>query len=129
MKTLRPYLIFPGTCREALAFYQASLGGEIVEMQTYADAPIDFPEDSHDRIFNSVFQADEMQIMASDCLPGQHLPAGANVSLFVTFSNDEEQQRVFGALAENGKTLMPLANGFGMVEDRFEMRWMLAMQD
>jgi len=126
MKTVQPYLIFPGTCREALAFYCACLEGHIAEMQTYREAPIEFPPDSDSRIFNSVFQAGDLQFMASDCLPDQDLPAGANFSLFVTFSDEQEQLRAFESLSEGGKVLMPLANGFGMVEDRFHVRWMLA---
>ena len=126
MKTVQPYLIFPGTCREALEFYGACLDGQIAEIQTYGEAPIPFPEDSDSRIFNSVFRAGDLQFMASDCLPDQDLPAGANFALFVTFNESQEQLRAFESLSEGGKVLMPLANGFGMVEDRFHVRWMLA---
>jgi PhnB protein len=129
MKTLRPYLIFPGTCREALEFYAACLAGDIIEIQTYADAPMDFPAESDGRIFNSILRAGQVELMASDCLPGQSLPAGANISMFVSFGDEKEQAGVFSALCEGGKVLMPLANGFGMVQDRFEIRWMLARQD
>ena len=126
MKTVQPYLIFPGNCREALGFYSACLDGEVATIQTYAEAPLEFPEESGSRIFNSVFRAGNLQFMASDCLPDQDLPAGANFSLFVTFSDDQEQLRAFERLSEAGKVLMPMANGFGMVEDRFHVRWMLA---
>ena len=39
---INPYLIFPGTCREALDFYAKVLGGELVALFTHADMP---PED------------------------------------------------------------------------------------
>jgi PhnB protein len=126
MKTVQPYLIFPGNCREALEFYSACLDGEIATIQTFAEAPIKFPHDSDSRIFNSAFRAGDLQFMASDCLPEQDLPAGANFALFVTFSDSQEQLRAFESLSEAGKILMPMANGFGMVEDRFHVRWMLA---
>jgi len=103
MKTVQPYLIFPGTCREALAFYCACLEGQIAEMQTYREAPIEFPADSDSRIFNSVFRAGDLQFMASDCLPDQELPAGANFSLFVTFSDEQEQLRAFESLSGAGR--------------------------
>ena len=126
MKTLQPYLIFPGACREALEFYSVCLGGEIVEIQTYAEAPMDFPSDSDTRVFNSVFRAGDLQFMASDCLPNQDLPPGANFAMFVTFSDQQEQVRAFDRLTEGGKVLMPLADSFGMAEDKFQIRWMLA---
>lgn len=126
MKTVTPYLIFPGCCREAMEYYAECFGGAITMLRTYADAPIDFPPSSAGRIFNSKLEAEGVAIMASDCLPDQDLPSGQNFSLFVTFTDEDEQRRVFEALSADGDVVMPLANGFGMVEDRYMVRWMLA---
>jgi len=39
-----------------------------------------------------------------------------------------EQERVFTALGREGRVLFPLSDGFGMVEDRFQIRWMIALE-
>jgi len=66
MKRLNPYLMFPGSCKEALTFYQECLDGEIVSMQTFADSPVDVPPEHGHRIFNSEFRAEDVHFMASD---------------------------------------------------------------
>lgn len=125
---LKPYLIFPGTCQEALTFYANCLGGDIVLLQTYADSPLDVDPSYGDRIFNAEVQAGDMAFMASDNLPDQELIAGTNFALFVAFGDAEEQKQVFEALGEGGRVMMPLDGGFGMLEDRYKVRWMLAFE-
>lgn len=126
MKSLNPYVMFSGNCQEALTFYKECLDGEIVSMQTFGDSPIDVPDDAKDRIFNSEFRAGDVFFMASDDLPGHPVTRGTNVALFLVFSDMEEQESVFGRLSEGGKVLFPLANGFGMLTDRYGIQWMLA---
>jgi len=57
MATLIPYLVFSGNCREALEFYATVFKGEIVSIQTFGEAPMEFPDESKDRIFDSEFKA------------------------------------------------------------------------
>lgn len=127
MKSVRPYLMFPGTCREALDFYAECLDGEVTLRVTYGEAPVDFPEEESDRIFNSELRAGGLSLMASDHLAEQSLSPGENFSLFVAFSEADEQEKAYRGLADGGRELMPLESGFGMVEDRYQMRWMLAL--
>ena len=126
MKSLNPYVMFSGNCREALTFYKECLDGEIVSMQTFAESPIPVPDDAKDRIFNSEFRAGDAFFMASDDLPSHQVTKGTNVALFVAFSDSAEQESVFGKLSDGGKVLFPLANGFGMLADKYGIQWMLA---
>ena len=126
MKQLNPYLMFPGTCREALEFYASCLGGEITKMQTVGESPMDMPGAFQDRIFDAAMQAEGVLIRASDDQPGHEVTAGSNFALFVMFDDSAEQQQVFDKLAEGGRILFPLANGFGMVADKYQIQWMLA---
>ena len=128
MRHLQPYLIFPGTCEEALEHYAECLDGEIVMLQRYSESPLEISDEHAARIFNSVFRADGLAFMASDDLPGHEVQTGSNFSMFVTFSDPSDQERTFQRLAHAGSVLFPLEGGFGMVEDRFRVRWMLAQE-
>ena len=125
MKQVKPYLIFPGNCREALLFYEECFGGEIVLMQTFADSRIEVPEDYKEKIFNSEFTADKISFMASNNLPNAETKIGNNFALFVSFQDAEGQKRSFNKLSEGGKVLFPIQNNFGMLVDKFGIQWML----
>lgn len=124
---VQPYLMFPGTCRDALDFYAEALGGAIEHVQTVGESPLQAPPEHADRVFNSVFVAGRLRFMASDGEPGDDPRVGHNFAMFVSCSDAEKQQQVFAALAEGGRVLFPLNEGFGMIEDRFEIRWMIAL--
>lgn len=129
MKNLTPYLIFSGDCEEALRFYSRCLGGEMVVLERYAESPLEMADEHGDRVFNSVFRTEGIEFMASDDHPDQPVRVGTNFALFVTFQNEVEQAGSFAKLSEDGRILMPLHNGFGMLEDRFGIRWMVALQE
>jgi predicted 3-demethylubiquinone-9 3-methyltransferase (glyoxalase superfamily) len=55
------------------------------------------------------------------------------ISLFVECSDEDELERLFVALAEDGKTFMPLddygfSRRYGWVEDRFGVPWQLNLR-
>jgi len=125
MATLIPYLIFSGNCREALEFYILVFNGEIVSIQTFGDAPMDFPETSKNRIFDSEFKAGNIHFKASDDFPpNQTVTKGSNFSLFVYFSDIQFKKNTFQKLSEEGTILFPLDENFGMLKDKFGLQWM-----
>ena len=128
IKQVKPYLMFPGTCRQALEFYKNCFNGEIVMMQTFEESPVDVPEEFKNRIFNSEFRADNLCFMASDDLPGNEVKIGSNFALFVIFSDKIEKEKVFNKLSEGGKVLFPMEENFGMLVDKFGIQWMLESQ-
>ena len=67
--------------------------------------------------------------MASDVLNEVEMHEEQRFSLFLTFSDASEQDRLFANLSNGGKVLMPIQNGFGMLRDRFEVQWMLAYEE
>ena len=129
MKNLVPYIVFPGTCKEAMAFYKRCLGGEITMMQTYADSPVPAPEAAQNRIYNSELVAGGVHFKASDDLPGHEVKIGNNISLFVHFSDKEIQRETFVKLSHGGKVLFPIQGPFGMLVDPFGIQWMLVCED
>ena len=130
MATLIPYIVFSGNCREALEFYAVVFNGKVVSIQTFGEAPIDFPETSKDRIFNSEFKAGNIHFKASDdSPPNQTVTQGSNFSLFVSFANKQFKKEAFEALAKAGKVLFPLDENFGMLKDKFGMQWMFTNEE
>ena len=125
MTGIIPYLVFPGTCKEAMKFYAQVLNGEIISMKTFGDSPIEVPNDYQNRIFDSELNAEKIRIKASDDLPNHSVTIGNNISLFVTFTDKTFREEVFKKLSESGKILFPLKKDFGMVKDKFDIQWML----
>lgn len=131
MKQVMPYLMFSGTCHEALHFYKDALDGEIVSMQQIKDSPLSAhaSEEDADRIFDSEFVAENVRFKASDDMPGSEVNVGSNFAMFVHFTDAAEQEKVFERLSDGGHVQFPLNDGFGMVVDRFRVQWMLAKEN
>lgn len=130
MQEALPYLIFPGTCREALQFYETCLEGEITSIQTVGEAPMpmEVPAEHAHRIFDSEFRAENFRMKASDDMPGHEVAEGSNFAIFLIFNDSDKQQTVFNKLAEGGQVQFPLENNFGMLVDQYRVQWMLAFQ-
>ena len=129
IKSLLPYLIFPGTCKEAMEFYRKSLGAEITLMQTYEDSPIDVPFESRARIFNSEIKVGDITIKASDDLADHPVTMGSNFSIYLVFTDYISKENAFTNLAEGGKILFPTEENFGMLTDKYGVRWMMLHED
>jgi PhnB protein len=127
---LTPYLMFNGTCREALAFYQQCLGGELM-VQAYADTPAaaHMPADAQQNVMHAMLTTSDLLLMASDAGLGP-VAKGDMVTLSLNCHSPEEIQQLFGLLSAGGTVTMPLEDTFwgatfGMFTDRFGIDWML----
>jgi PhnB protein len=128
---LNPYLIFNDQCEEAFKFYAQCLGGKIEALLRGKDTPIagQLPPDRQDKIMHACLVVDGKQLMGSDS-PAEHYHAPQGSSVTVTVEDPDEATRIFKALATSGKIDMDLAETFwairfGMVTDRFGVRWMV----
>ena len=128
---VNPYLSFNGNCEEAFKFYEKALGGKVEFMMTHGASPMaqQFPPDWQSKIMHARFVVAGQVLMGSDAPPDHyHPPTGFSVSLSVKQAADAD--RIFQALAENGKVQMPIqetfwAIRFGMLVDRFGIPWMV----
>lgn len=128
---LNPYLFFTGQCEEAFKFYEKLLGGKIEAMMTHEGTPAadHVPAEWRKKILHARLSINGQIIMASDAPPGrQQKPQGFSISIGVKDPADAE--RIFNALAENGRISMPLektfwAQRYGMLTDRFGIPWMI----
>lgn len=125
------YLNFNGNCEAAFKFYEQCLGGKIVGIMTHKEAPSaeHIPAEWQDKIMHACLNLNDRLLMGSDSPPGYfEPPQGFFVQLSI--ENPAEAERIFYALAENGKVKMPFeqtfwAHRFGMLVDQFGIPWMI----
>jgi PhnB protein len=125
------YLTFNGDCKAAFELYEKTLKGKIEAMIPHAGSPAEaqVPAEWGDKIMHARLSAGDAVLMGSDAPPNHfRQPQGFSVSIGI---NDvAEAERIFSALAENGKVMMPIqqtfwAKRFGMLIDRFGIPWMV----
>lgn len=128
---LNPYLSFNGQCETAFKFYERVLGGKITGMFTYAGTPMeaDVPKEFQSRIMHASLEAGATVLMGADAPPG-HYKEPTGFSVMLDIANPPEAERLFAALSEKGKILMPIqstfwAARFGMLIDQFGTPWMI----
>jgi len=130
---VQSYLFFDGRCEEALEFYRRALGAETTMLMRFKDSPEPPPPgcapSSDNKVMHASFRIGDTTVMASD---GRAMgkPNFDGFSLSLTVPNEAEADRRFNALADGGQVVMPLGKTFfsprfGMVADRFGVKWMV----
>jgi len=135
---LSPYISFAGNCAEATAFYQQTLGAELLYKITFGEMPKDehsedgcpsgmsFPDSA---IAHSNVRIAGSDIMMSDGLPGEKAQY-TGFTLVLDTQDVSEGKRWFDNLAESGNIDMAWqetfwAHGFGKVTDKYGVPWMI----
>ncbi|MEA9357309.1 VOC family protein [Bacteriovorax sp. PP10] len=132
MKTVTPYLIFNGNCKEAVNFYNSHLGGELF-MTTYGEAPqTDCPSGAENKIIHANLKKGDFNLMASDTPTGT-AHVGDNIQLYLHCESREEVEKIYKGLSEGGTQKVPLNDTFwgayfGMFTDKFGINWMLGFE-
>jgi PhnB protein len=127
--SLSPYLNFNGNAAEAMRFYQSVLGGDLA-VQTFGDAGMAQNENEKNLTVHAALTSDGITLFASDGRPGQPVIFGDNVHLSLQGSDTAQLTGYFNGLAAGGQVDMPLAKQFwgatfGMLTDKFGVRWMV----
>ncbi len=129
MASVQTYLIFDGTCEEAVKFYCKVFDGKMLFTSRYGDVPGSAPADWKNKIMHMTFSFRGAELMASDTHPKQAVVVGNNNHISVNFKMDEKIDDLFQTLAEGGKINLPLQKMFwnayfGMLTDRYGINWM-----
>ncbi len=127
----KAHLYFRGNCREAFELYADTLGGRIAFALTYGESPAaaQCPPAMRDQIIHARLEFGGEALLGCDAPPDRYMkPQGFSVAVLVPGPRDAE--RIFGALARGGETVMALAptfwsQKFGMCVDRFGTPWMV----
>src|SRR5262245_13825315 len=129
-----PYVSFQGDCEAAFQFYVEVLGGTLGPLFRYAGSPManQAPADWQDKIMHGSVTVGGQVLMGADVAQGYEEPKGFSLSLQI--KGAEEAERVFQALAQGGRVVLPLAPTFwavrfGMVVDRFGVPWLINAEE
>jgi PhnB protein len=132
MSTVTPYILFDGTCRQAMQFYQSCLGGELTVL-TVKDSPVSarMPAAFQDKVLNARLRGEGIDISASDWVrPDRVRVPGNTVCLYLSSASLHGLEDFFESLSEGGEVTDPLSTQFfgtyGALNDKFGVRWMFA---
>jgi len=122
-------LAFDGQCEAAFRFYAQHLNGTIAYMLTWGNSPAatDAPPGWEAKIYHATLKIGDAAFAGADAPPGRYeQPKGFSVLLGI--DDPAAAERVFQALAENGRIEMPLqktfwASRFGVLVDQFGIPW------
>ena len=126
---LTTHVTYNGQCEAAFKFYERCLGGKIRSMLAWGSTPMakHAPPGWGEKILHASLLIGDDVLAGADVLPEQYeQPKGFAVLLGVEDPADAE--RVFHALAENGKVLMEIqktfwAARFGVLIDQYGVPW------
>ena len=131
MTNLSPFLIFDGSCAEAMSFYQACLGGELT-ITKVGDSPMKdqhLPENQHKVVFAQL-KSGTMVIAATDWLhPTRRPHQGNTVCMYINDGTYDELRAIFDKLAVGAdRNLldelrdMPFGS-YGHLADQYGVHW------
>ncbi len=130
MTTLTPYLLFNGTCLQAMEFYKACFGGDLAATRV-KDSPAKdhMPAAAQDKVINAHLRTGKLEISASDWLRPDETPVRGNtVCLYLSGGTFPELKTIFEKLSEGADVTDPLREMFfgyyGALNDKFGVRWM-----
>jgi PhnB protein len=131
MQPLNAYLLFDGTCADAMRFYERLLGGKL-DLMTVAQSPAagKTPPGTADKILHARLTIDGGTLMASDWMADEPYHGMHGFALSLVYPTAADAKRVFDALAQGGRVTMPFgktfwAEAFGGLVDRFGTPWMI----
>lgn len=130
MTTLTPYLLFDGSCHDAMQFYKSVFGGELTSTKV-KDSPAKdhMPAYQQEKTINARLRSDSIELSASDWLMPNRIPVRGNtVCLYLSAGSFEELKNLFAKLSEGADITDSLKETFfgayGALNDKFGVRWM-----
>lgn len=126
---LNPYLGFRDNARQAMEFYRSALGGELT-ISTFGEFG-QTGSPTENLVMHSLLETpDGFTLMAADTPHDLDYNPGTNISISLSGDDADSLRSQFANLSDGGAVLVPLAvqmwgDEFGMLQDRFGIRWMV----
>lgn len=130
MNAPKPYLLLPGTAREALTFYAETFGGTL-ELHTYAE--FERTDGPPEAIAHGILDG-PVALYASDAGEGEAPLRTEGLMLSILGAADPTTLHAwFDALADGGHVIDPLEErewgaSDGQVVDRFGLHWLIGYE-
>ena len=127
---LNPYIGFKDNARQAMEFYHTVFGGKL-DLNTFKESNASQDPADDDKIMHGMLTADNgITLMGSDTPKTMPFDDGGNVSISLSGDNQAELQGYWDKLADGATITMPIAKApwgdtFGMLTDKFGIRWMV----
>lgn len=124
-KSVSTFLMFTGRCEEVITFYTSLITDSKTAGITKWGSGGPGKEGS---VMRAAFTLNGVEYLATDSPAVHAFDFTPSMSIFVECDSEAELDRVFAALADGGKTLMPPGNygfskKFGWCNDRFGVSW------
>ncbi|HVA33175.1 MAG TPA: VOC family protein [Candidatus Baltobacteraceae bacterium] len=133
--SLNASLSFSGNAEEALEFYRSALGGKLEVIRFKGSPAADrVPSQWEDKVlYGNLTTSCGIVLEAMDASPEcfARVP-GNNIALHLDVESEALVRSVFSALAAGGQVTMPVektfwSDAFGMLTDKFGIRWMIGV--
>jgi PhnB protein len=126
---LNPYLNFRDETREAMEFYRGVFGGELRTM-TFKEYQASEDPSEDDKIMHAQLKADGVMFMAADTPNSMEYQPGTNFNMSLSGEDEAVLRGYFEKLQDGGSVIMPLEKApwgdtFGMLVDRYGVRWLV----
>ena len=131
MLCLTPFLLFDGNCAEAMEFYSACFGGDLI-MTQLADTPMksQFPAEQHHKIVNAHLKSAAVEFSATDWLhPTRQPKQGNTTAMYIVTDQLDKLKTVFDKLSDGAHREflvdlrdMPFGK-YGRLTDRYGVEW------
>ena len=125
---------FNGQCEAAFRLYERCLDGTIAFMVTWGDSPAaaEAPPGWEAKIYHATLRVGDIALAGGDLPPDRYEPP-KGFQILLNMDDPIAAERIFQALAENGRTVMPLqetfwASRFGSLVDQFGVTWSINCQ-
>ncbi len=136
MKSINPYLNFAGNTEEAFNFYKKVFGGDFLGgVYRFKDTPEagKLSKEEQEKVMHIALPlGNGNMLMATDALEsmGFNVTFGNNFHISIDADSKEEADQLFKGLSEGGNPEMPMMDQFwgayfGMVTDKFGVKWMI----
>jgi len=129
MQKFTTFLMFSGDAEEAMTFYTGIFANSsIVNIKRYkAGEP-----GKEGSVMHATFSLNGQEFMCIDSAVTHAFTFTPAISIYVSFDNEAELDKVFDVLAKGGKVMMPLgaypfSKKFGWCADKFGVSWQLSI--
>ena len=134
---LNAYLDMKGRAQEAIEFYKQALGAEVAVLMRFKDMPAqddkncEMSPEMEQKVMHATLNIGDSVLMISDSPePDSGAAEFKGITLSIGTDDMAAAEKMFHALAKEGKVEMPLARtfwakAFGMVNDKFGVSWMV----